>query len=352
MAVKSENPLISIIMPTYNRANVIERALGSVINQSYPHFELHIVDDGSDDNTEEILDKHLSAEKKITFSKIPKSGVSQARNYGLMRARGELVAYLDTDNRWHLDFLRMMVEQLKGSSLRCGYAAHNRIDNINGKHELWNTPYDRDILKIRNFIDLNIFIHEKSLFDELGGFDENLARFVDWDLVLRYTENNDPFFLNLALADYFCDSRLDQISHTASYLENYRKIMAKYSPENFETSLLLEKYPNKKEIDAIVEKVLKSGLSRSAVYGAGAFGELLVAVLRQFGHQPCLLVDSNPGKWEKRVQGLRCGRPDEVVGSGCEMILVASEMHKHDIENQILDMYQKSSVECPLVIHS
>ena len=97
MIQNSENPLVSVIIPTYNRAWVLKEAIDSVLAQEFKDFELIVVDDGSTDNTGEILDSY---EQDILVVRQSNKGVSAARNRGIIEAAGRLVAFLDSDDLW------------------------------------------------------------------------------------------------------------------------------------------------------------------------------------------------------------------------------------------------------------
>ncbi len=95
-----EKGLVSVVIPTYNRAELIERAVDSVLNQDYPLLEVIVVDDGSRDNTPERMARRYSHNEKVRFFRIPNCGVCGARNRGLKEVRGEYVAMLDSDDYW------------------------------------------------------------------------------------------------------------------------------------------------------------------------------------------------------------------------------------------------------------
>lgn len=94
-----ESDLVSVIMPVYNREDTVQMAIDSVLNQSYQNLELIIIDDGSDDDTAEILKNNENPKIKIIKNETCQ-GVSQARNRGLESAKGKYIAYLDSDNTW------------------------------------------------------------------------------------------------------------------------------------------------------------------------------------------------------------------------------------------------------------
>ena len=99
MKSRLSTPKVSVIIPTYNRASVIQRAVDSVYHQSFNNWELLLVDDGSTDQTKEIL-KGFKKDPKFRYFKTKNHGVSSARNLGLKQAQGEWIAFLDSDDEW------------------------------------------------------------------------------------------------------------------------------------------------------------------------------------------------------------------------------------------------------------
>ncbi len=105
--------LVSVVIPTYNRVGTIERAVDSVLGQDYPEIEVIVVDDGSKDNTAELMAKRYGGEPRVRFFRIPNSGVCGARNRGLKEVRGEYVAMLDSDDYWLPGKLSLQIRVLE-----------------------------------------------------------------------------------------------------------------------------------------------------------------------------------------------------------------------------------------------
>ena len=103
-----EDIKVSIVMPVYNRANIISQAIESVMKQSYTNWELIIIDDNSNDNVAEVVNS-FNNNKIIFVANSHKKGVCGARNTGLELATGDYIAYLDSDNDWDKDYLLLMV---------------------------------------------------------------------------------------------------------------------------------------------------------------------------------------------------------------------------------------------------
>ena len=225
---------VSVIMPTYNREDIIERAIDSVLSQTFTNYELIVIDDGSKDSTEELITTKYTAQinsGKIKYIKQKNGGVSSARNKGLSEARGSIIAYLDSDNYWLDTYLEKMVSSLVDNNKNTAYASMEVSDTVRKKQFIRNAEYDRKKLLNSNFIDLNVFVHKRFLYDQMGGFDESLTRLVDWDLILRYTRLNEPYFVSEVLTKYFLSEKLNNISNTINLGDNYDKVQQKHSPE-------------------------------------------------------------------------------------------------------------------------
>ncbi len=226
----NEDVLVSVIMPTYNRANVIGKAIESVIAQSYKRWELIIIDDGSNDNTEEIVKRYSDCDNRIKFiNNNRKKGVSGARNTGLELAKGEYIAYLDTDNDWDSNYLLLMTNTLKINShctgIYCAQLIYRPENNEMKLQYIRFGAYNHSIIKNRNYVDMNCYMHRASMYKNYGGFSEELTRFVDWELIHRYSTYGYPYELPCCLSNYYFDRAGNQI--TEKSLDAYRtKILA------------------------------------------------------------------------------------------------------------------------------
>lgn len=207
-------PLVSVVLPTYNRAHVLDEAVRSVFEQTYTEWELIVSDDGSSDSTAELVAEF--DDSRIRYLRGENAGAAVARNRALREARGEIIAYLDSDNIWHPDHLLAMVGGLeRHPGHYCVFAKHIDVVmeadcyRVKGYHA---PPFSYERLAQKNFIDLNVFAHRRELFDVLGGFDDALRRQQDWDLILKYAFLRDPLFLDMFLVLYRRNPSWDQIT--------------------------------------------------------------------------------------------------------------------------------------------
>ena len=193
--------IFSVIIPCYNAEHTIIRALKSVVNQSYKDFEIIIVDDGSTDNTKHCIEKYLNNKNirhKYIYQK--NKGPSSARNNAIKNSNGKYLAFLDSDDEWHLDKLIIQYESIVNLNARfisCDYQIdafkENSIRNI--KKYVFN-----DFL-ISNKTSTPCTVIDKELFEKVGGFDETMSYSEDYNLWLKVTlieplyKTNQPLVL-------------------------------------------------------------------------------------------------------------------------------------------------------------
>lgn len=210
-------PLVSVIMPVYNRKQIVEGAIKSVLNQTYPNFELIIVDDGSDDGTIEILEKIKDNRVTLIFNEENK-GVSASRNIALKKSKGKYIAYLDSDNTWDENYISGMI----GGFLEIGdadaiYSGQLIFRESNHPFALRFVSFNKSLIRNRNYVDLNCFIHERSLYEKLGGFDEALKRCVDWDMIERFAIESKIYSVPIVFSNYYENKATNRISSESSY---------------------------------------------------------------------------------------------------------------------------------------
>lgn len=239
---RQQDVKVSIIMPTYNRADVISRAIDSVVTQSYKNWELIIIDDYSTDHTEAIIKRYVQDERIKYILNDGKKGVCGARNKGLKLAEGEYIAYLDSDNEWENDYLLLSVNKLmEQEDYRSLYSAQrvwSVVDNELVVDSIRFGVYAIAYCENRNYIDMNSYIHEKSLYEQFGGFDEELSRMTDWELILRYSRHGYPYAYPVVLCDYFKKGKVsDRISENEE--EAFSVLSSKF---NYNKLDLLEAY--------------------------------------------------------------------------------------------------------------
>jgi Glycosyltransferases involved in cell wall biogenesis len=219
-------PLVSIVLPTRDRGGSIADAILSVQAQSFSNWELIIVDDGSRDDTSNTVATFL-ADERLRYVPQEPSGHAAARNVALRMSRGALTAYIDSDDVWYPHFLDAAVVAFAAlPEVDCVYGALVTKAHPNSKGILFD-DFDRVRLLLGNFIDLNTVVHRRSLTEIYGGFDEALDRLVDWDLLLRFTQDKPAQRVPVLAAHYrVVDDQ--RVSVTRPFEPNHSAIRRKW----------------------------------------------------------------------------------------------------------------------------
>jgi len=204
--------LFSIIVPTYNRGYILWKTIQSVQKQIYPHWELLIIDDGSTDDTEKVVNQFYG-DSRIKYFKIKHSGVARARNTGLKKAKSKFVAYLDSDDIYYENFLSIVKEMFEKYPEKIFV-----IPNYNFRIELYDSKYkliDFTRMEQRQPEDMTLqdiyhwkvksafgtgLVHKRSIKDIK--WDESLFYLDDWDFVMQLGNRYPDGFLHIPYVLY------------------------------------------------------------------------------------------------------------------------------------------------------
>jgi len=177
---------VSVVLPTYHRASVLGDAVESVLGQSYADLELLVVDDGDDEATPKVVSSF--GDDRLRYVRREEgSGVSAARNEGVRRTDGDLVAFIDSDDRWHPDKLQRQVEALRAGGPDFG-VAYTPVTKSKGEPRTRDGA-SGDVTEEVRRLDVPTYtstlLVRREAFKSVGGFDARLGCFEDWDLCLR-----------------------------------------------------------------------------------------------------------------------------------------------------------------------
>lgn len=201
-------PRVSVVIPIYNAASTVARAIDSVLRQTLQDFEIIVVDDGSTDDVQQVLERYGD---RVFYIYQEHRGCSAARNRGISEARGEYIAFLDADDWWLPAKLEKQVEALSLDAtvglVHAGYYLCGVDGRILRAIHPWpgNDPGSNvfDQLLFRQFIGSPTFVMVRTaICQELGGFDESMAGGEDWDLWLRLALRCKVAYINEPLACY------------------------------------------------------------------------------------------------------------------------------------------------------
>lgn len=216
-------PLASVIIPTYNRTSVLERAIRSVLEQTFRDFELIVVDDGSTDSTTDLLNTFDGKLKALAQAN---RGVSAARNLGIRSSTGALLAFLDSDDEWLPEKLARQTD-LFDSNYPYFVCHTNEIWLRNGKKlpqkEIHLKQGGRFFTRAleRCLISPSSVMISRDLIDRVGWFDEDLPAGEDYDLWLRITAFHEVDFVPEKLVIKH-GGRADQLSQATPAIDRFR----------------------------------------------------------------------------------------------------------------------------------
>ena len=193
----ARSPLVTVVTPAYNVAKYIGETVDSVLRQTFRDFEYLVIDDGSEDNSVAIVNAHSGDDPRFRLVPGEHRGLSAARNAGIREARGEYIAFLDGDDRWHPRFLERQLGLIQSLPPDVGGVfCRSRLVLENGTLVFlqWQRAgrYDFDDFLVGGNPARNgsTMLLRKSCFDDVGGFDEELKCLEDLDMWLRIAENS------------------------------------------------------------------------------------------------------------------------------------------------------------------
>lgn len=369
------NPIVTVIIPTYNRAETIQRAIDSILRQTVKKIELIIVDDCSSDNTVQIINTYQDKRiKLICFSQ--NCGANAARNAGIVAANGEYIAFQDSDDEWVEDKLEVQLKYMNETGKKVCYCAYTLFQG--NKKKIKPDYYDKkemyeekivDILRQKNVISTQTLIIHKEIVEKIGMFDETMQRLQDYEFVIRICQHYEFAYINRPLVNVY---RMDKcISNSNSALADaVSKIFIKhidfidcksfaylylincewYNDETINFKWLdeiltylkrMEKTEKVKQCLKIRESMLcwynyfnqKIIGNEFIIYGAGVYGKKFYYKLKKAGAVPrCFWVTCD--QEEKEIDGIPVLRiPDKVDKKTPVIIAINKETQGQLIDN-------------------
>ncbi|MDJ0689881.1 MAG: glycosyltransferase family 2 protein [Xenococcaceae cyanobacterium MO_188.B32] len=269
-----EKPLVSVIIPTYNRGNLIGQTLDTVLGQSYQNLEIIIVDDGSTDNTEEVI-KAIQDSRVRYINYQPNRGGSTARNIGIKNATGEYIAFLDSDDLWKLNKIDLQLASIFSCSNPRKVVSYTQFIVNQGNAEQKIILPNRGKIKTETLADYlfcsrgqmqtsTLMLH-RSLASEIF-FRQDLKKHQDWDFCLRLEANGAIFsFLDKPLTIWNATPRKDRVSKISNYhislnwICDYQSSISAKAKTSFLLIEVLPKLIEKKERKLYAEKIILDG---------------------------------------------------------------------------------------------
>ena len=202
------SPLVSVIVPTHNRPDMLKDAIQSILDQTFQNFEIIVVNDAGQDVTSVV--QAFNSPKTVYLSHETNKGLAAARNTGIRAARGKYIAYLDDDDIFYPEHLETVVTFLQKNGEKVAYTdavrVHQRIDNdryVTYKKDIpYSIDFDYDRILYENFIPVLCIVHEKECLDVCGMFDETFCCLEDWELWLRMSRHFTMHHIKLLTCEF------------------------------------------------------------------------------------------------------------------------------------------------------
>lgn len=206
-------PKISVIIPTYNRVHLIRKAVQSVLDQSYQDFEIIVVDDCSTDNTEEAIREFQEKDERIRYIRHKKNkGAAAARNTGIRAAKGEYIAFQDSDDEWLPEKIEKQMKIIKNSLPEVGVVYTDMWRIKEGKKRYFSSPkiMPEDKIVYKQALDYRVSnigigtaLIRKECFDKVGIFDKKFPKLEDLELFIRLSKYYYFYHIEEPLVKYF-----------------------------------------------------------------------------------------------------------------------------------------------------
>ena len=204
-----ETPLVSVVLPVYNREDTIARAINSVLNQSYTNVELIIVDDCSTDHSLRVA--HEFQDDRVNVIALQQNvGANSARNKGAMEAQGQYIAFQDSDDEWFRDKLETQIRDMVDRKLTASFCAHYLIDGVGStiipKDYTDQEKYEAGLINVlvtRNVISTQTLVVRRDAFMAVGGFDEDMPRLQDHEFAIRLVQKEQIGYIARPLVSVY-----------------------------------------------------------------------------------------------------------------------------------------------------
>lgn len=244
------NPVVSVIIPTYNRPEQLKEAINSVLNQSYKNYEIHVVNDAGNDVSNLI--NSISDDRIHYHRHKSNKGLAAARNTGIRNSKGEYIALLDDDDVFYNEHLEVAISELiKGKdavytdAVRFTYKKHKDEYNLISKSVPYSIDYNRNKLLMSNISPVNCFVFKKNLIEKCGLFNEQYEVLEDWEFWLKLSRVTDFYHIKKPTVQVtWKDDGTTMTSSKQKLFQTFReKIYSEYKEE-------IKRIPNQAEIIA------------------------------------------------------------------------------------------------------
>ncbi|WP_428026151.1 glycosyltransferase [Arcobacter sp.] len=343
---KKIDPLVSIIITTYNRSNFLKRALDSAITQTYQNIEIIIVDDASSDDTNQIIKEYMSKDKRIVYLKNPiQSGANVSRNKGIKYAKGRFIAGLDDDDEFTSNRISLLVNNYDKNF---SFITSNNIIVQDG--HFINTEY-KEIVSLKDMLYNNVIgnqgLIEKERLLSVGLYDNKLLACQDYDmwmkLILKYghikviNEITQIIYLDSSYTRISTNSRKKFLGYFAFY-KKYKYLMS----EKYRKFHLIRIYDIKSKntiacelaIKLLISKIKSSKIKSFSIFGINSISIEIIKFMNNNNIKINYLIDSN--KFGKKFDTFTITKFEDILNLETNFIICSVSSYD-EIKNMILN---------------
>lgn len=384
------NDLVSVVIPTYNREKVIIRAVNSVISQTYQNFEIIIVDDGSTDNTIDIINK--INDKRIKIIKNDHKGANHARNTGIINSKGKYIAFLDSDDEWMPEKLEYQLAFMKDNDFAISFTPYmmersQKIVPEDYRDSITKKDYVLDNLRKHNIIGTPTIILRRDIAITDGMFNESLKRLQDYDLVIRlikkhrigccpkvllfahdddkgrlsndddelkksliYIANQNPDFIDIEESEVYKLILQKDYEFGEALADSFNDSHCFKNIIHIVFSLYKEKQNEYKKIQSQLSQLLIHNLYNNNfyIYGAGKYGKELLKILRKNDLFPISFLVTRKDGNIQNVDGIEVKEINELNDKNSIIIVavdtslqleILSILHQNEFYNVVIDPF-------------
>lgn len=295
-------PLVSIVVPTYNRPEYLERALTSIENQTFQDFEVIIINDGGCKIDHMIENFNTLRIRLIVLKKRCGPG---SRNRAFEIASGDYIAYLDDDDLYYPDHLEALVGGARSSKKEFVYSeCLDVLEDTQGtvleKNRRSYPPYHPSLIKRTTYIPVCSILHKKNLIDKAGMFDPALYFAEDWDLWFRFSRLTDFYHVKKITCEYRKrENTVDSLNSLLKAAETWQKFKVLLKSKHNITIELRKEYNNTIP-PFVIDNLKKSiGDEKIYVYGAGSYFDQLYPYIKD---NIAALIDTNHAQISDKIK--------------------------------------------------
>jgi glycosyltransferase involved in cell wall biosynthesis len=184
-------PLVSVVIATFNMGQYLPKAVDSILQQTWKNLEVIVVDDGSTDNTPDVM-QNYSNDSRVNYIRNQNQGQPKAKNCGIKNTKGDFIAFCDADDFWEQKKLEIQMPLFSNPEVGVVYSEVSFIDENNvpfskSQHEVRHSGKITDQMLIENFVPFGTSVIRRKCIEQNGIFDEEFRMGIDWDLWLRYS---------------------------------------------------------------------------------------------------------------------------------------------------------------------